>query len=239
MCEFWTWWSKFALSQLYSKVSFVLICCVQQFADGQSQGTSRAYSNGAEWCQEGLSWGTWSVNVCDQMSLFQFRLSPFFAYREKLSSNAHFNRSRGWLLGSFPGDLQRKSVGSGRKFARPHTEQITYPVPEPVLVLDCREMSRVWCFCRQVVVMMSCGFPTEAGLPAAGWHFVNQHGFRYQAGTQSGAEWHKAGDIVELSFEADEGGIVPRYWWYYIARTVAQVEYDRAITSITDCDCGR
>ena len=34
---------------------------------------------------------------------------------------------------------------------RPYTEQVTYPVPEPV------------------------------GLPAAGWHFVNQHGFVYQA----------------------------------------------------------
>jgi len=34
---------------------------------------------------------------------------------------------------------------------RPHLEQVTYPVPEP------------------------------AGLPAAGWNFVNQHGFVYQA----------------------------------------------------------
>lgn len=32
---------------------------------------------------------------------------------------------------------------SGGKSARPHTEQITYPVPEPVPVLGCREMSRV------------------------------------------------------------------------------------------------
>lgn len=48
-------------------------------------------------------------------------------------------------------DEAQGHTATAQNGVRPHTEQVTYPLPEP------------------------------AGLPAAGWHFVNQHGFVYQA----------------------------------------------------------
>lgn len=79
---------------------------------------------------------------------------------------------------------------SGGKSARPHTEQITYPVPEPVPVLGCREMSRVWCFRRQVSVLW---------LPNWGWLACGRVALRQPAwlsvsGRDTEWYWHTAGD---------------------------------------------
>ncbi|CAE7465950.1 dhdh, partial [Symbiodinium pilosum] len=48
-------------------------------------------------------------------------------------------------------DEPQGHTSTAQNGVRPHMEQVTYPVPEP------------------------------AGLPAAGWNYVNQHGFLYQA----------------------------------------------------------
>lgn len=87
-------------------------------------------------------------------------------------------------------DEPQGHTSTSQNGVRPHVEQVTYPVPEP------------------------------AGLPAAGWNYVNQHGFLYQAeavhrclaaGLKECPQFTKAESlrIMELLDEIEKGIVDP------------------------------
>ena len=153
-------------------------------------GSTRAYSYCTEWCQEWkdrsgecgsclICKGMW----CECTLMWSVNFEAIWVACDNVPIDA---------------DLKTLKV----RDSRPHTEQVTYPVPEPAPGLMKRQSKNPtvcplshffhvsWCIPHiprrpSLPVASSCSrfhsWPQlKAGLPAAGWNYVNQHGFVYQ-----------------------------------------------------------